>query len=137
MRAVRPAARVAGVAGASVLGACSVALAAGLFGLGVIGGGSMRPALLPGDVIVFERLPGAIRAGDIVVVPHRGWPAGIAHRVVSVDRVGRLRTRGDANPSVDRDPVPRSRLTGRVVARLSLGRLPVIERAFALATVEP
>jgi signal peptidase I len=79
-----------------------------------ITGGSMRPALAPGDAVVAcptHSLPGP---GSIVVVDdpaHRG--ALLTHRVVEVDG-NRLVLRGDANRDDDLRTVDRADVRGVV-----------------------
>jgi signal peptidase len=120
-RAIRPGARVARAAGAGVLSVTVLAWAWSAAGVSVVQGASMAPALMPGDIVVFERVVRTVSAGDIVVFPRPGWPGGVAHRVQSVSPAGHLLTRGDANPAPDRDPVLRGSLYGRVVARAPSG----------------
>ena len=89
--------------------------------LSVVDGGSMRPALEPADILLVQRRPPRVLVGDVVVVARRGWPGGVAHRVVALGGGGRLLTRGDANPVADRDATRPRTLLGRVVARLPSG----------------
>jgi signal peptidase I len=119
----RPGARIARAAGAAVLSVTVAAWVWSLAGVSVIQGASMAPAFVPGDVIVFERVVRGVEPGDVVVFPRPGWPGGVAHRVVRVSRAGVVRTKGDANPAPDRDPVLRAALSGRVIARLPSGAL--------------
>ena len=110
---------VTAAASAAIVAAALAGRAA--FGVCVVDGGSMRPALEPADVLVFERHPRAVAAGDVVVFPRAGWPGGVAHRVTLVLPGGLLTTRGDANPVPDREPVRTRSLIGRVVARVPSG----------------
>jgi len=115
--------RVVGVAIALVaVIACSVAARAA-FGVSVVDGGSMRPALEPADILITERHPRRVAAGDVVVFSRAGWSGGVAHRVTAVLPGGLLTTRGDANPVPDRDPIGSEAIVGRVVARVPSGAL--------------
>ena len=111
------------VAAAVVLTAAVAVGARATFGVLVVDGGSMRPALEPADLLVVQRHPGLVSPGDIVVVPHAGWPAGIAHRVTALAGGGLLSLKGDANPVPDRDPVPVGDVLGRVIMQVPTGRL--------------
>ena len=92
------------------------------FGIGVVGSGSMWPALIPGDAVVFER--GARPdVGDMLVYDKPGWPEGVVHRVVRRLEKGAVRTKGDANPIPDLDPVQRTAIRGKVVAVVPFGRV--------------
>lgn len=79
----------------------------------LVGGGSMAPALEAGDVAVVQR-GAAAGTGDVVLFRRRGY-GFVLHRVVGVTVGGALLTRGDSNPSADRDPVSREAVEGRVV----------------------
>ncbi len=81
------------------------------FGVFIVPTRSMVPTIKPGDmVIVYGR---HVKIGDIVV-----WCTSplycVVHRLVEI-RDGLIITKGDANPVPD-NPVPVSRLKGRVVA---------------------
>lgn len=84
----------------------------------VVTGGSMAPTCLPGDVAVIER-GGTFGVGDVVLVD-RGDEGRVIHRVVSCTG-GIYVTRGDANPSSDRNPVTASQIRGSYVGRVPLG----------------
>lgn len=84
-------------------------------------GGSMEPTLSAGDVLVYRRHQTGVETGDLVLFEHRG--ALVVHRVVSTLRGGRLRTRGDANDSLDVTPVEPGAITGEVVAVVPSGAL--------------
>ena len=96
-------------------------LAARTFGGVYVQGGSMAPALTPGDLVVYRRAPVAAVEGDVVLIARKGWPAGVLHRVVATRVDGTYTTRGDANPTPDRDPVPRASLLGRAVLSVPFG----------------
>jgi signal peptidase I len=99
------------------------ALAARSFGGVYVQGGSMEPTLVPGDLVVYRRAPVTAVEGDVVLIARKGWPAGVLHRVVAAGVDGTYTTRGDANPTPDRDPVPPGRLLGRAVISLPSGRV--------------
>ena len=72
----------------------------------VISGGSMRPAIPTGSIVVAERVdPATIEPGDIITFRRPRQPdAPVTHRVVGVEAIGELpafRTRGDANANAD------------------------------------
>lgn len=110
------------VSEALLCGSIGVILAAGgmLFRISAVGGHSMEPALVAGDVCV-SLAHAPIARGDIVLYALPGHGA-VLHRVVAVGSGGELRTRGDANPVADREAVPASHVRGKVVAVLPLGR---------------
>jgi signal peptidase I len=84
-------------------------------------GGSMMPSLHPGDVIVYRRYGAMPRASELAVFEHRG--SVVVHRVAALLRDGRIRTRGDANGSVDFEPVDPEAVVGTVVLVVPTGRL--------------
>ncbi len=84
-------------------------------------GGSMEPALFPGDLIVYRRIGIAPDRGDMIVFEHRG--VLVVHRVAGLLREGALRTHGDANSSLDSDPVAPDSVRGEVVAVVPAGRI--------------
>lgn len=90
--------------------------------LRVVGGASMAPALLPGDVCFVREGSDGIVKGDIALFRKDGWPGGVLHRVVAIEADGSLRMRGDANPVSDLDPVARDAVVGECVSVLPLGR---------------
>ncbi len=69
------------------------------------------PALHPGDICIVVR---GVRyeEGDVVLYHHGG--DRVLHRVVAAGPRG-VRTRGDANRSLDREMVPLADVEGRVV----------------------
>jgi signal peptidase len=84
--------------------------------------GSMAPAYPAGSIlfVVAPSDPGGIRAGDVVVVA-RADGLRVTHRVVALVRgesgeVTGLRTRGDAAPAPDPEPVSPGAVDGVVVA---------------------
>jgi len=82
----------------------------------LVSGVSMKPALLPGDLVITKDVSAdAIELGDII--RFRQGNSFTLHRVVEVQRDGGdtwLITRGDAN-NVNDFPVPESQLGGKVV----------------------
>jgi hypothetical protein len=101
------------------------------FGALYVGGDSMSPALIRGDLAIVRRGPGGATAGDVVLVDKQGWPSGVLHRVVAVTFDDRLRLQGDANPVPDLDPVPRASVRGVVVLVLPTGRAIAVLEALA------
>ncbi|MFI7499746.1 signal peptidase I [Streptomyces sp. NPDC049687] len=110
----------------------------------VVLGNSMRPKLLPGDVVLYQPLHGRRPQGGQVVVatdPARP-PRLLIHRVAKVLRNGDVITAGDHNGRVDSTPVPPSSVLGLGRLRIpSLGlvvsswRQGEIGRLIALAVV--
>lgn len=86
-----------------------------------VAGGSMRPALRPGDLIVARRgeLP---MVGDIALIriPDR---SPYLHRVVRIPQRGMLILRGDANPTPDSRAVAVRHVSGTVKAVIPFGTL--------------
>ena len=94
-----------------------------------VAGGSMSPALVPGDLVVVART-GRAAVGTIALfysVRH----GRVLHRVVSRAADGSIRTRGDANPVEDLDASPATAVVGPVVVVAPLGR--TLERWRAVA----
>jgi signal peptidase I len=86
-----------------------------------VSGGSMRPALAPGDVVFVAR--GSVAGvGDIALIHQRGR-LPVLHRIVREDEAGALHTRGDANPVEDFELVAAESVRGRVVRVLPAGRV--------------
>jgi len=90
-------------------------------GMLYVEGGSMRPALYPGDLIVYTRVAAEPREGDLTVFAHDGDL--VVHRVVGVEPDGSLRMRGDANVAADVEPVDRNDVRGVVVAVVPAGKV--------------
>jgi signal peptidase len=88
-----------------------------------VSGGSMKPALLPGDVVFVARTTQVSRGDIALLKPGAGM---VLHRVARVEQAGRVWTRGDANPIADLNPVARRDVIGRVVRVLPLGG--IVER---------
>lgn len=83
-------------------------------------GRSMEPALFAGDLVVYRRNAPRPARGEMVLFEHDGGL--VVHRVAGVDREGGLRTRGDANDSLDAEPVAADDVRGIVVAVVPTGR---------------
>ena len=83
---------------------------------GVRNTGSMLPALTPASVVVVAPVDyKQVQLGDIVVFTRAQDGAEVAHRVVRIDRFGRLWTKGDSARHGD-GVLTADRLRGRVVA---------------------
>jgi len=93
---------------------------AGRFTLVRVAGGSMAPALQPGDIVVVAKDDRPVQ-GDIVLM-HAGESL-VLHRVTEVGSDGSVRTRGDANPIADFSATHASQLRGRVWRVVPLGTL--------------
>ncbi|TIC85529.1 LamG-like jellyroll fold domain-containing protein [Nocardioides sp. GY 10127] len=77
--------------------------------------GSMTPRIEPGDVVLSEPLDAdaTLRRGCILLVRSPAQPGTLlVHRMVGRAPGDAIRTRGDANPEVDSDPVPRADVLG-------------------------
>jgi len=82
----------------------------------VVGSGSMRPSLDPGDVaIIVKTGPDTIKVGDVVQVRYESY--NILHRVIDINKVGDtiyFKTKGDANEDADKDLVDGRQISGRM-----------------------
>ena len=79
--------------------------------------GSMEPEIMSGDLIIVKQIEvGDVQVGDVIAFfdPDGNGTSIVTHRVVEiVDEEGlSFRTRGDANNTDDRLPVPGSDLVG-------------------------
>jgi signal peptidase I len=87
---------------------------------------SMLGTFLPGDQLIIEPVPmAAILPGDVVVFRQHvqtGPQNDVVHRVRAFSPDG-LVTQGDANQTVDRQPVTQDRLLGRVTHRIREGQV--------------
>ena len=86
-----------------------------------VSGGSMRPALDPGDLVIVRR-DSRPRRGDIVLARAKGHGA-VLHRVVAIEGDGDITTRGDANRVNDAVTTRQQDVTGVVVRVIPVGRL--------------
>jgi signal peptidase I len=111
--------------------AAIVALGLVGFGFGYLGSwppvatvmsGSMAPTIGTGDMVLFKRLAGPPRVGDVVAVTvpdearaRYGYPPQVIHRVVRIAPNGAITTKGDAKPTPDPFTVPASSVHTRVL----------------------
>jgi signal peptidase I len=82
-----------------------------------VAGGSMRPFLRPGDILVIKKVaPEALCVGDVIAF-HNSQQLGVVHRLIaknkSADGVTMFQTRGDANSAPD-FPVSYADIMGKV-----------------------
>lgn len=115
----------------TVLAAAAAAWALSTFTAVYVGGASMSPTLIKGDLVVVRRGAAGLKVGDVVLVAKPGWPEGVLHRVVALTFDGRVQLRGDANPTPDLDPVPLEAVRGVVVLVLPTGRVIAVLEALA------
>ncbi|MRS13068.1 MAG: signal peptidase I [Actinobacteria bacterium] len=102
---------------------CALALVAlgWTHGVVFVEGGSMEPALYPGDVIVYRRFGVVPEAGEMIVFEHDGGL--VVHRVSGKLRDGSLRMRGDANATLDATPVAPDDVRGEVLLAVPSGKV--------------
>jgi signal peptidase I len=105
------------------LAAATAAWALSAYAAVYVGGGSMSPTFVQGDLAVVRRGARGVREGDVVLVSKPHWPGGVLHRVVQTTLDDRLVLRGDANPIPDLDPAPLSDVRGVVIFTIPTGRL--------------
>jgi hypothetical protein len=87
-------------------------------------GRSMWPLFQEGDLLEIEEAStGELRRGDCLVY-RKGSGGIVVHRLVSVRP--ELRTRGDAWPDVDDEPVLPAWIMGRVAGRIRFGRCTMV-----------
>ena len=80
--------------------------------------GSMMPTLRPGDAVLDRPAPRAVGPGEIVTFTvHSGPDSVVTHRVASVTD-GAIKTKGDANRSVDPWTVQAADVVGSTQAAL-------------------
>lgn len=86
-----------------------------------VAGGSMRPALYPGDLVIVD-VRSSVARGAIALIesPRHGR---VLHRVIGGQPGGHVRTQGDANATADSESLPSSAVIGPVVAVVPVGRL--------------
>lgn len=106
---------------------CAVAIAATVLVPRIIGAepytvvsGSMEPEIPVGSIVVAQEVPaGHVQFDDVVTYQlESGKRQTVTHRVVAVDIVGgetRYRTQGDANDSIDSEPVRPEQIRGKVI----------------------
>ena len=96
----------------------------------VVAGNSMRPALRPGDVLIYQHpTPERLTTGQLVITRDRSQPDGLlAHRLAGVASNGDLRTKGDANEARDSTPVPPDAVLGVVRLVVPFIGLPTLWR---------
>lgn len=89
----------------------------------VVTSGSMEPTLSPGDLVIVDHDSAVHSIGDVVVF-RRGAEMLVTHRIVNIEKLAdgstRYVTRGDANDSVDVDPVESDAVIGEVVTSVPL-----------------
>lgn len=93
-----------------------------------VAGGSMEPALTPGDVVLV-RTGAPLRTGEVVLFRDRG--SLVLHRLKRTTTSGWI-TRGDANPVDDARPLSRSRVVGVAVARVPFGKAAAVTRSWCV-----
>ncbi|MFA5843288.1 MAG: signal peptidase I [Coriobacteriia bacterium] len=120
----------------SILATGAVALAAAKCDVRLVAGGSMSPALLPGDVAIVARGSRDLRVGDVALFDKAGWPGGVLHRIVREGPPGMFVTRGDANAVADATAVRRAAVLGKVVFVAPIGRWIVAPAARGLLARE-
>jgi len=86
-----------------------------------VAGGSMRPSLSPGDLVIVDVRARVFR-NQIALLrsPRHGL---VLHRVIDTLADGSVRTRGDANTIPDFDSLPASAVVGPVVLVAPVGKL--------------
>jgi signal peptidase I len=101
--------------------------------LATVMSGSMAPTIDTGDMVLLKKLDGAPRIGDVVTVAvpaearnRFGYPPVVIHRIVKIDALGTVTTKGDAYAKADPFDVPSSALSTKVVATV-----PAAGRVFA------
>lgn len=103
-----------------VLAVVAIWFAVGLFPVkpALVGSGSMRPALDVGDIAIVIETPGwRIKTGDIIEYRSMEQPS-VIHRVIEVQHAQdhtTFVTKGDANDTVDFDPVLAENVVGKHV----------------------
>ena len=79
------------------------------FGVAPVLTGSMRPTMAPGDLFLTKiTRADELQVGNVVALHNPSFGSFYAHRIVRIEPyngVLRISTKGDANPTLDRDPV--------------------------------
>ena len=113
-----------GSAGWIVVSVVSVAIiwfAVGLFPIypSVIITGSMEPVIMPGDVVLVEKVDShSVRTGDIIMFDN-GEGVYITHRIIEIiedDNGRQFVTKGDNNASKDTNPSNESQFRGKIIS---------------------
>ncbi len=103
-----------------------------------VAGGSMRPALQPGDLVVLKGvLEDELKKGDIVAfdVPDAkrgefGLPGAIVHRIIEIEKVNGgpaiIHTKGDANGGEDAFTIRSTDVVGRMAKRVPGAGYPLL-----------
>ena len=100
--------------------------AVGLFPVkpSVIPTGSMVPVFNPGDIVMVIKVsPENIKLGDII--EYRTETINVVHRVIKIEKSGSFVTKGDANNTIDADPVDPRNVTGKVMFAVPEGGVGV------------
>ena len=117
----------------------------------VVAGGSMRPALEMGDLVIIRGVPAtSINKGDIIAFEEpkesgqgnttRIWPFAVytVHRVVKIESSANgiilFTTKGDNNDIIDPRPVPDDRVHGRVIRRIPYIGYLILDPTITLTT---
>lgn len=103
-------------------GAAGLVLVLSRFGVVYLGGWSMAPSYVPGDLMLYRKPPCRPTQGDAVLVAASDSTRPFIHRVVGVEADGCLRTRGDANVSVDVGRAFPEDVAGVVIGAVPSGR---------------
>ncbi|CAG0994599.1 MAG: signal peptidase I [Candidatus Methanoperedens sp.] len=68
---------------------------------GTVLSGSMEPTFKRGDLVLMQSLYGKPGIGDVIMfVPQEGMEP-VTHRIISIDKYGYIKTKGDANQKED------------------------------------
>jgi len=105
-----------------------VGIVAAIVGMGLsawrpvrVTGSSMNPALYAGDLVLVHK-DARIDVRDVVLYQESGH-GPVLHRVIAREGADAIRTKGDANSTADRDPVPVGAVVGPVRVVLHVGSL--------------
>lgn len=115
----------------SVVSVIIIWFAVGLFPIypSVIITGSMEPVIIPGDVVLVEKVDSdTIQAGDIIMFDN-GEGIFITHRVTGIiedDNGRQFITKGDNNSSKDSEPSNESQFRGKIISIVPKIGLPTL-----------
>jgi len=84
-----------------------------------VAGSSMNPALSAGDLVIVRR-GSHIQVRDVVLYQETGH-GPVLHRMIAREGADAIRTKGDANPTADRDAVPVTAVVGPVRVVVPVG----------------